>query len=108
MRARALDWKRRSERLVRLSGVPYTIVRPGWLDNGPAGRHVTIEQGDTGEGSITREVLGTVHIRGQSRMTWLSCERPDQNGPRHAGCTGTEGDHLHGAGWSAGAGQRPG
>jgi uncharacterized protein YbjT (DUF2867 family) len=60
--AHALDWKRRSERLVRLSRAPYTIVRPGWLDNGPAGQHVTIEQGDTGEGSITREVLGAVHI----------------------------------------------
>src|SRR5271165_4798533 len=24
------DWKRRSERLVRASGLPYTIVRPGW------------------------------------------------------------------------------
>lgn len=30
------DWKRRSERLVRASGRPYTIVRPGWFDyNGP-------------------------------------------------------------------------
>jgi hypothetical protein len=26
------DWKRRSERLVRASGKPYTIVRPGWFD----------------------------------------------------------------------------
>lgn len=60
--AHALDWKRRSERLVRLSRAPCAIVRPGWLDNGPAGDHITIEQGDTGEGSITREVLGTVHI----------------------------------------------
>jgi uncharacterized protein YbjT (DUF2867 family) len=59
--AHALDWKRRSERLVRLSGAPYTIVRPGWLDNGPAGRRVTIEQGDTGEGSISRAVLAAVH-----------------------------------------------
>ena len=25
------DWKRRAERLVRASGHPYTIVRPGWL-----------------------------------------------------------------------------
>src|SRR5215471_13602998 len=47
--AHALDWKCRSARLVRLSGAPYTIVRPGWLDNGPAGRHLTIEQGDTGK-----------------------------------------------------------
>jgi uncharacterized protein YbjT (DUF2867 family) len=26
------DWKRRAERLVRASGCPYTIVRPGWFD----------------------------------------------------------------------------
>ena len=26
------EWKRRSERLVRASGRPYTIVRPGWFD----------------------------------------------------------------------------
>jgi uncharacterized protein YbjT (DUF2867 family) len=31
----AHDWKRRSERLVRASGMPYTIVRPGWFDYGP-------------------------------------------------------------------------
>lgn len=28
----ACDWKRRAERLVRVSGRPYTIVRPGWFD----------------------------------------------------------------------------
>ena len=28
----AHDWKRRSERLVRAGGHPYTIVRPGWFD----------------------------------------------------------------------------
>jgi uncharacterized protein YbjT (DUF2867 family) len=26
------DWKRRGERLVRASGLPCTIVRPGWFD----------------------------------------------------------------------------
>jgi len=26
------DWKRRAERLLRASGHPYTIVRPGWFD----------------------------------------------------------------------------
>ncbi len=26
------DWKRRAERLVKASGHPYTIVRPGWFD----------------------------------------------------------------------------
>jgi len=28
----AHDWKRRAERLVRTSGMPCTIVRPGWFD----------------------------------------------------------------------------
>ncbi|MFB7401016.1 SDR family oxidoreductase [Streptomyces rubiginosohelvolus] len=56
----ALDWKRRSERLVRRSGAPYTIIRPGWLDAGEGGKHLRIEQGDTGEGSIGRDALGAL------------------------------------------------
>ncbi|MGW3114961.1 SDR family oxidoreductase [Streptomyces sp. NPDC001091] len=58
----ALDWKRRSERLVRASGAPYTIVRPGWLDTGPGGEHVQVEQGDTVEGSTSRAVLARVLV----------------------------------------------
>jgi uncharacterized protein YbjT (DUF2867 family) len=46
-----LDWKRRSERLVRLSGSPYTIVRPSWFDDG-AGGHLVLEQGDAGSGAV--------------------------------------------------------
>ncbi|MEL5957138.1 SDR family oxidoreductase [Streptomyces sp. CLV115] len=58
----ALDWKRRSERLVRLSGAPYTIVRPGWLDAGEGGAHLRIEQGDTGEAGIGRDALGALLV----------------------------------------------
>ncbi|MGW4561247.1 SDR family oxidoreductase [Streptomyces sp. NPDC004561] len=58
----ALDWKRRSERLVRLSGAPYTIVRPGWLDAGKKGAHLRIEQGDTVEGDMSREALGLLLV----------------------------------------------
>ena len=44
----AHDSKRRSERLVRASGLPYTIVRPGWFDyNGPDQRRLVLLQGDT-------------------------------------------------------------
>jgi len=60
--SQALDWKRRSERVVRRSGAPYTVVRPGWLDAGPEGVRVTLEQGDTGEGGIGRAVLATVLV----------------------------------------------
>ncbi|MFD4039923.1 NAD(P)H-binding protein [Streptomyces sp. NPDC058605] len=42
-----LEWKRRSERLVRASGLTYTIVRPGWFDmNGPDEQRLEFLQGD--------------------------------------------------------------
>ncbi|WP_413723077.1 SDR family oxidoreductase [Sodalis sp. RH24] len=42
------DWKRRGERLVRASGLPYTIVRPGWFDyNTPEQHRLVMRQGDT-------------------------------------------------------------
>jgi uncharacterized protein YbjT (DUF2867 family) len=41
------DWKRRAERLVRASGLPYTIVRPGWFDYNDADQHrLVLLQGD--------------------------------------------------------------
>lgn len=41
------DWKRRAERLVRASGHPYTIVRPGWFDyNHDDERRIIMLQGD--------------------------------------------------------------
>lgn len=44
----AHDWKRRSERLLRTSGLPYTIVRPGWFDYNTADQHrLVLLQGDT-------------------------------------------------------------
>lgn len=58
----ALDWKRRSEHLVRASGLPYTIVRPGWLDAQVTGSRVSVLQGDAHEGGITRPTLGRVLV----------------------------------------------
>ncbi|MFF4745860.1 hypothetical protein [Streptomyces sp. NPDC001268] len=49
----ALDGKRRSERLVRLSGAPYTTVRPGWPDAGEGWAHLRTEQGGTGEDGVS-------------------------------------------------------
>lgn len=44
----AHDWKRRSERPVRASAHPYTIVRPGWFDYNDADQHqLVFLQGDT-------------------------------------------------------------
>jgi len=63
----AHDWKRRSERLVRASGLPYTIVRPGWFDyNKPDEHRLVVLQGDTrqagdpSDGVIARRQIAEV------------------------------------------------
>lgn len=61
-----LEWKRRSERLVRASGAPYTIVRPGWFDNtSPGDDALALQQGDTETGmrGISRDQLAEVLVR---------------------------------------------
>lgn len=65
----AHDWKRRSERLVRRSGHPYTIVRPGWFDyNEPDQRRIVFLQGDTrragnsSDGVIARDQIARVLV----------------------------------------------
>jgi uncharacterized protein YbjT (DUF2867 family) len=62
--AQLLNWKRRSERLVRASGLPYTVVRPGWFDaTGPGDGRIVLEQGDTGNGGIGRDQVAEVLVR---------------------------------------------
>ena len=63
------DWKRRSERLVRASGLPYTIVRPGWFDyNRPDQQQLVLLQGDThqagdsSDGVVARRQLAQVLV----------------------------------------------
>lgn len=63
------DWKRRAERLVRASGQPYTIVRPGWFDeNGPDERQLVFRQGGrdyTGgpsDGVVSRDQVARVLV----------------------------------------------
>lgn len=69
----AHDWKRRSERLVRASGMPYTIVRPGWFDyNGPNEHKLVFLQGDTrqagnsSDGVIARRQIAEVLVQSLS------------------------------------------
>jgi uncharacterized protein YbjT (DUF2867 family) len=66
----AHDWKRRSERLVRASGLPYTVVRPGWFDyNGPDEHRLVLLQGDTrqagdsSDGVVARREIAQVLVR---------------------------------------------
>jgi uncharacterized protein YbjT (DUF2867 family) len=50
----SLGWKARAEEIIRSSGVPYCIVRAGWLTDGAGGEPVTVTQGDTTDGRISR------------------------------------------------------
>jgi uncharacterized protein YbjT (DUF2867 family) len=66
---KAHDWKRRAERLVRASGHPYTIVRPGWFDYNDADEHqLQFLQGDTrragnsSDGVIARSQIADVLV----------------------------------------------
>lgn len=66
---KAHDWKRRSERLVRASGHPYTIVRPSWFDYNDDDQHeLHFLQGDTrhagspADGAIARSQIAEVLV----------------------------------------------
>jgi uncharacterized protein YbjT (DUF2867 family) len=65
----AHDWKRRGERLVRASGLPYTIVRPGWFDyNEPDQQRLVLLQGDrrqsgtAADGVVARRQLAQILV----------------------------------------------
>ena len=69
----AHDWKRRSERLLRASGLPYTIIRPGWFDNNRPDEHrLVLLQGDTrwagdpSDGVVARRQIAEVLVRSLS------------------------------------------
>ena len=69
----AHDWKRRAERLVRASGLPYTIVRPAWFDyNEPDQLRLVMLQGDKplagnpSDGAIARRQIAEVLVRSLS------------------------------------------
>lgn len=62
-------WKRRGEQLVRASGRPYTIVRPGWFDyNEPDEHRLVFLQGDRrqagnpSDGVIARRQIADVLV----------------------------------------------
>jgi uncharacterized protein YbjT (DUF2867 family) len=86
----AHDWKRRSERLVRVSGLPYTIVRPGWFDyNRPDQHRLTLLQGDThqvgdasdGVVALSQIAEVLVHSLSSNRATRKTFELVAATGP---------------------------
>lgn len=59
-----LIWKFKGEEVVRNSGVPYTIVRPGGLVDKPSDPSaVILQQGDSGEGMIPRADVAMVLVQ---------------------------------------------
>ncbi|MEV7419534.1 SDR family oxidoreductase [Streptomyces sp. NPDC089919] len=61
---RLLDWRLRGEEAVRSSGLPYTVVRPGWLtDEALVGDRVRLEQDDRGEGWVSRSAVAEACVR---------------------------------------------
>ncbi|MEU9314083.1 SDR family oxidoreductase [Streptomyces sp. NPDC048256] len=68
----ATPWKRRSERLLRAGGLPYTIVRPGWFDHaGPTQRRLVLEQGGTADGGVARDQIAETLVRSLLTSTAL-------------------------------------
>ncbi|HMN78103.1 MAG TPA: SDR family oxidoreductase [Burkholderiaceae bacterium] len=66
----AHDWKHRGERLVRASGLPYTIVRPGWFDlEASDQQRLVLLQGDRrwagnpSDGVVARRQIAEVLVR---------------------------------------------
>jgi uncharacterized protein YbjT (DUF2867 family) len=56
----SLGWKARAEEVIRSSGVPYCVIRSGWLTAGGGGEPLAVSQGDTAEGRISRADLADV------------------------------------------------
>jgi uncharacterized protein YbjT (DUF2867 family) len=86
----AHDWKRRSERLVRASGLPYTIVRPGWFDYNAPDQHLLVllqgdrrHAGDSNDGVIARRQIAQVlvHSLGSDQAARKTFELVAESGP---------------------------
>jgi uncharacterized protein YbjT (DUF2867 family) len=56
----SLGWKAKAEEVIRGSGVPYCVIRSGWLTDGDGGEPLAVSQGDTAEGRISRADLAEV------------------------------------------------
>jgi uncharacterized protein YbjT (DUF2867 family) len=56
----SLGWKAKAEEVIRSAGVPYCIIRSGWLTDGDGDEPLVVSQGDTAEGRISRSDLADV------------------------------------------------
>jgi uncharacterized protein YbjT (DUF2867 family) len=80
-----IEARARGEAALRTAGAPYTIVRPSWLTDGPAGG-VRLEQGDTGDGRISRDAVAQASVAalftdGASGKTFELYDAPNAPAP---------------------------
>ena len=62
-KGKIMDAKYRGERLWIASGVPFTVVRPGGLTDGPAGQAaLVVQQGDKAAGRVARADVAAVCV----------------------------------------------
>ncbi len=59
--ARVTEARARGEHALRASGADHAVVRPGWLTDEPA-TGVRLEQGDTGDGTTSRDTVAAVSV----------------------------------------------
>ena len=59
----SVGWKAQAEELIRTSGIPYCIVRAGWLKDVTGGFPLSVFQGDTADGWISRADLAEICTR---------------------------------------------
>jgi len=53
--AAVIEARRAGEEALRASGAPFTIVRPSWLTDAPGRGRVRVEQGERGDGEVSRD-----------------------------------------------------
>ncbi|MGB3402334.1 MAG: CIA30 family protein [Microcoleaceae cyanobacterium] len=58
-----LTWKLKGEDVVRSSGIPYTVVRPCALTEAAGNQALSVDQGDTIKGQISREDMAELCIQ---------------------------------------------
>lgn len=58
-----IHWRQKAEQALRSSGLPYAIVRPGWLTDDAGSQGIRLEQGDTGEGEVARATVAEVCVQ---------------------------------------------
>lgn len=58
----SLGWKAAAEELVRGSGQPYSIIRPGWLVDRPPRGGLRFGQGDLLDGRLSRHALADLCV----------------------------------------------